>query len=130
MLQSYLHCAKGRSYFSYSLLDKAALIERFVSYGIQRHYCCNRIVDTALGADTLICFLVDLKASADLSKHDFRFRPTSGGELIHKKDAIRIYLYNLLNLRIKSKPNPNYILELLIQSRNCKRQVLTNFLFS
>ena len=63
MLQSYLHCAKGRFYLSFSLLDKAALFERFVSDGIQRNNSCNRIVDTALGADNLVCFLADMKAT-------------------------------------------------------------------
>jgi len=62
MLQSYLHCAKSRFYFSFSLLDKVAFFERFVSYGIQRHYSCNCIVDTTLGSDNLVCFLVDMKA--------------------------------------------------------------------
>jgi hypothetical protein len=125
MLQSYLQSVKLQFYLPYSLSDKAALIERFVSYGIQRHYCCNRIVDTDLGADTLVCFLVDLKAPAVPSKRDFRFTQTSCGELIPKKDAIRIYLCNLLNLWIKSKSDLKDMLELLMQSRKCRQQALT-----
>jgi hypothetical protein len=50
-------------YLSFSLLDKAALFERFGSDGIQRNNSCNCIVDSALGSDNLVCFLVDVKAA-------------------------------------------------------------------